>query len=123
MTLFQMDHLPNGIFFTGVLELEGQKLNEYFRQMESPTHDGWDPGRHSNAQEAADSIKEIKRWVRNRILENNKVEETEQTDVKGLGDNLSAENDGNEHGDRESLTDNIDKFTISEKNRNHSMEP
>ena len=115
MTLFQMDHLPNGIFFTGVLELEGQKLNEYFRQMESPTHDGWDPGRHSNAQEAADSIKEIKRWVRNRILENNKVEETEQTDVKGLGDNLSAENDGNEHGDRESLTDNIDKFTISEK--------
>lgn len=87
------------------------------------THDGWDPGRHSNAQEAADSIKEIKRWVRNKILENNKVDETEQTDVKGLGENLSAENDGDEHGERESLTDNIDKFTISEKSRNHSMEP
>ena len=115
MTLFHMDRLPNGVFFTGVLELEGQKLNEYFRQMESPTHDGWDAGRHSNSQEAADSIKEIKKWVRDKILENNKVDETEQTAVKGLGENLSAENDGDEHGERENLTDTIDKFTITEK--------
>ena len=42
MKLFDMDKISNSISFTGILELEGDNLNEYFRKIENPAHDNWE---------------------------------------------------------------------------------
>ena len=41
MKLFLKDRLPRSIEFTGILYITGNKMNEEFRKMETPTHDKW----------------------------------------------------------------------------------
>lgn len=41
MRLFLQNQLPQSIEFTGILYITGNKMNEEFRKMETPTHDKW----------------------------------------------------------------------------------
>src|SRR5699024_8249257 len=47
MKLFALGGMSRIISFSGILEMEGKELNEYFREMETPAHDRWLPGRYS----------------------------------------------------------------------------
>lgn len=46
MKLFELDRFPRTLNFTAILELEGLKLNAFFRQLETPDHTNWEPTRH-----------------------------------------------------------------------------
>ena len=67
MKITEIKNLPRGISYTGILELQGEKLNEFFRDMENPTHDKWEPKRHSRPEEAKRLKNELEEWVRDTI--------------------------------------------------------
>lgn len=91
MKLFSIMRMPAGINFTGILEVEGEELNKFFREMETPAHDKWEPNIHSNPKKAKEYYSELKKWIKNSLL--SLVESTidEEIEVEGLGGILQNE--------------------------------
>lgn len=79
MKISEIKGLPKGISYTGILELQGDRLNAFFREMENPTHDKWEPNRHSNPSLAKQYKIEVEEWVKSVIRQ--KVEEMSGTEV------------------------------------------
>ena len=52
MKIFDKNRISSSIQFSGVCILEDDKLNSYFREMETPQHDNWESDRHRNPKEA-----------------------------------------------------------------------
>ncbi len=69
MKIAKIPSLPRGISYTGFLELQGEDLNEFFRGMENPRHDAWEPKRHKLSGRADVYKCEVEEWVRNVINE------------------------------------------------------
>lgn len=85
MKLFLMDHLSRMANFTGILELEGKELNDYFRKMENPEHTQWEPNRHPNRSEARKYVRELRQWVQDQVIGLTEDAISNETEVKGLG--------------------------------------
>ena len=79
MKISEIKGLPKGISYTGILELQGERLNAFFRGMENPTHDKWEPNRHSNSSLARMYKTEVEDWVKSVIRQ--KVEEMSGAEV------------------------------------------
>ena len=79
MKISEIRGLPKGISYTGILELQGDRLNSFFREMENPTHDRWEPNRHSNPSLAKQYRIEVEDWVKSVIRQ--KVEERSGAEV------------------------------------------
>lgn len=79
MKISEIKGLPKGISYTGILELQGERLNAFFREMENPTHDKWEPNRHSNSSLAKLYKTEVEEWVKSVIRQ--KVEEMSGAEV------------------------------------------
>lgn len=45
MRILEQNRISGSIEFTGVMIIEGAKMNETFKTMEVPSHDAWEPGR------------------------------------------------------------------------------
>lgn len=95
MKLFAIDRISSSIMFTGILELEGMELNKYFREMESPAHDRWDPGRHSNPTQAKRYAANLRRWVVERVYDASAYLSGETMEMTGLGHFLQDTEEGN----------------------------
>lgn len=91
MKIFDKGGISSTIYFAGVLVLEDEKVNEYFRDMETPQHDDWQPERHSNPKEAKKYKTELFRWVKNNIIELGRQSVSDETDAQGIGDYLPDE--------------------------------
>ena len=63
MKITRISQLPRMISYSGFLELQGSDLNEFFRAMENPRHDAWEPKRHENPQRAKEYKEELETWV------------------------------------------------------------
>ena len=79
MKISEIKGLPKGISYTGILEIQGEKINAFFREMENPTHDRWEPNRHSDPILAKQYKMEVEEWVKTIIRQ--KVEEMSGTEV------------------------------------------
>lgn len=79
MKISEIKGLPKGISYTGILELQGERLNAFFREMENPTHDKWEPNRHSTPSLAKMYRTELEEWVKSVIRQ--KVEEMSGAEV------------------------------------------
>lgn len=101
MKISEIKGLPKGISYTGILELQGEQLNEFFREMENPTHDKWEPNRHSNPYLAKRYKTEVEDWVKSVIRQ--KVEEMSGAEV--LIDTGSLFNTEGKHESPRSGTD------------------
>ncbi len=99
MKLFLMKNISKTISFTGVLELEGEELNKFFREMETPAHDKWKIENHSNPTLAKEYLEELKKWVVDRVNELGEQDYSDEIDITGLGSVLNVNTDENE--DRE----------------------
>lgn len=98
MKISEIKGLPKGISYTGILELQGERLNAFFREMENPTHDKWEPNRHSNPAIAKQYKTEVEDWVKSVIRQ--KVEEMSGAEVL-----IDTGNIFNTSGKQESLPD------------------
>lgn len=117
MKLFALGNMSRIISFSGVLEMEGKELNEFFREMETPAHDKWLPSRHStNVPLAKEYNNELKDWIRDCIQTLGEHSSDDEIEVAGLAGVLQKESDKtNQRGDdsnKESLQDTIGSITI-----------
>lgn len=118
MKIADIKGLPTGISYTGILELKGDGLNSFFREMENPKHDNWEPERHNNPDLAKKYKKEVENWVKETILK--KVEELsgEESSVD-MGDcfNTATSQAGEgKHEKQEKLTDTTKSIEITIRN-------
>lgn len=116
MKLFDLGNISRLISFSGILEMEGKELNEFFREMETPAHDKWLPSRHSTKPSLAkEYYSELKDWVRDIIQNLGEHSSDEEIEVEGLAGVLQKESENaSQTGDnkKESLRDTIGEILI-----------
>lgn len=124
MKIADIKALPRGISYTGFLELQGEEINIFFRGMENPQHNAWEPERHSNPVLAKKIKKEVEDWVRETI--GNKIEEIsgDEMDIDtGNIFNTNANPALNNIADsekREIITDAVNNLNLIEQEKNVS---
>lgn len=85
MKLFELDRFPRTLNFTAILELEGDKLNAFFRHMETPDHTNWEPTRHPTYPlKAKQYLAELKSWVRDTISKLSEENISDEIEVPGI---------------------------------------
>lgn len=107
MKITDIPSLPKGISFVGFLELQGEKLNQFFRGMENPQHNKWEPKRHQNPELAKRYKDEVEEWVRNFIGEKIKEISGEEIDIDVSNYFFSAEKD-QQQADEEKIENIVD---------------
>ena len=119
MRLFHIASISRAISFTGILEIEGEKINEYFREMETMAHDKWEPKRHSNPKQAKEYFDELKDWVRKTVMDMGENSSDEEIVVEGLGgvlsDNESVRENQESDDKGENLNDLLGEIQINER--------
>ena len=89
MTLYYMKSISKTINFTGILELQGEKLNAFFRAMENTDHTKWEAKRHPSPSRAKLYLKEMRDWVQDSVISLvDKQVVDEEVEVKGLSSML-----------------------------------
>ncbi|MEG0181112.1 MAG: hypothetical protein RR657_04420 [Peptostreptococcaceae bacterium] len=98
MKLLTIGNISRLISFSGILEMQGKELNEYFREMETPSHDKWVPGRYTkNPSQAKEYHDELKKWVRDIVLSLGEYSSDEEIAVEGLSSILQKESSKDTH--------------------------
>lgn len=117
MKLFAIGNISRAILFTGILEMQGEKLNEYFREMETPAHDKWLPTRHQNPDQAKLYFEELKEWIRDIVLSLGEYSSDEEIEVEGLSGILQNESElarkQNDEDKKETLNNNLGTVVIT----------
>lgn len=68
MRIFEQDRISGSIEFTGILIIDGKKMNEVFKKMEVPSHDAWEPGRCRGEEKYYTKIlNELKRYLKDEV--------------------------------------------------------
>ena len=117
MKLFALGNISRAISFSGILEMQGEKLNEYFREMETPAHDKWLPSKHQNPTEAKEYFEELKAWIRYNVLSLGEYSSDEEIEVEGLSGVLQNESElakkQGEENKKETLNNNLGNVVIT----------
>lgn len=95
MKIFDKKGISSSIEFSGVCILEDEKINAYFREMETPQHDNWQTDRHRNPKEAEKVKKEFFKLLKEKVLEKGKETITDEMDAVGMGEYLPDIQDAN----------------------------
>lgn len=109
MKLFDMDRFPRGLSFTGILQLDGFELNKFFRDMETPAHDKWEPDRHEKPKLAREYFSELKRWVRDKITSLGAENFSDEVNVEGL-DQMLTFDDAAVDGTTQTIDETLDEL-------------
>lgn len=119
MRLFEQKNISSSIYFTGILMIEGKKMNMDFKKMENPAHDNWSPERYiENPAKAKRMLNELKRFNKNKVIELFREEVTNEMDAIGMSDFL-PDTPSNYVGDikkRETLETKVKEIKLK-KNR------
>lgn len=114
MKIYEQNRFPRHIDFAGVLILEGNEVNAFFRKMESPQHDKWEPDRYDENPKLAEKYKrELICKLKELVNELDKYDSDEELEVEGLGDLIT--DIGSLIGDKdkkESITDNVTNINL-----------
>ena len=128
MKVFDLDIFSSNLRFSGIFILKGEKLDTYFKEMESPQHDSWQAERHSD-KNAKNVLKELKQMIKNKIIKLGAENVKEQMDAEGIGkflpddflilnDPLKKENTGKVNYEDRKIT--VEKVNENPKKRNLS---
>lgn len=88
MKIKDISNISSTIQFAGMLTLNGMELNGFFRAMENPAHDNWEPNRHPDPKLAKKYEQTLKRVTKNIIKELAKQNPVEELDAEGVGEFL-----------------------------------
>ena len=88
MKVFDQKNFPSAIQFAGICILKDEKINEYFREMENPQHNAWEPERHSKKTQAKQLKQGLYKRLKEVILELGKKTPTDSLDAEGVGEYL-----------------------------------
>jgi len=128
MKIFDKNRISSSIQFSGVCILEDDKLNSYFREMETPQHDNWESDRHRNPKEAEKIKREFFTILKEKVKEKGKETILDEMDAVGMGEYLPDINDigDNSENNRENIDNKKKKFdfkkiTTIEVNENNNI--
>lgn len=96
MKIIDKDRFRTSLNFSGVLKLNGNKINSFIRSLETPSHDKLEVERAENPKEAKKILTSLNDFVKNKIIEFSKINEGEELDVKGLSKFLPDDSKENE---------------------------
>ena len=117
MKLFALGNISRLISFSGILEMQGEELNKYFREMETPAHDKWKPKKHYNPEEAERYYEELKSWIKDIIISLGEYSSEEELEVEGLSSVLQEESDkskkNNDDNKKETLSNRLGEILVS----------
>lgn len=116
MKISDIPSLPKSISFVGFLELQGEELNKFFRKMENPQHNKWEPKRHSNPSLAKIYKEEVEEWVRSIIGLKIKEISGDEMDIDLSSYFSSSERTGasNEDEKRENVVDTVKSVIVDQ---------
>lgn len=114
--VYDQKNISATIQFAGICMLKDEKLSEYFRGMENPQHNAWEPERHERPGEAKKIKQDLTRLIKKTVLEFGKKTTAEEMDAEGVGeylpDDISSIPD--EEQKRETLTEKIKDMQMAE---------
>lgn len=103
--------------FSGICLLEGEKINAYFRKMETPQHNKWEAERHPNPVEAEENRIKLYRYLKEIVENFQRKNVTDEIDAIGadkyIPDFTSSEETENEIDNEKPLTFDLKKQEIS----------
>jgi hypothetical protein len=99
MKILDLNRLPKLGFYHGILEMNGDRVNDYFRKLENASHTNWSEDRGSNVNEARSKIRELKDFVKNIIIKYMSQSSAIELDAEGIGEYLPDENEFKEESD------------------------
>lgn len=68
MSLFKQGYINGSISFTGLLLIEGEKMNGLFKDMEMPAHDAWEPTRcNVDKEKYIEAYAELKKYLKDKV--------------------------------------------------------
>ena len=88
MRIFDQKSISSTIQFAGICILKDEGINTYFREMENPQHDAWEPERHSNPSEAKKRKRELYKLIKDAVIERGKNTPLDEIDADGVGEFL-----------------------------------
>lgn len=89
MRILERNRISGSIEFTGVLIIEGAKMNETFKAMEVPSHDAWEPGRCRGEQRYYTNVlNDFKKYIKTCVTDNFGKVDTDSIDAIGASDFL-----------------------------------
>lgn len=103
MKIFDKANISGTIQFAGICTLKDENINEYFREMENPQHNAWEPERHTTdgKTKAKGNISMLYKFVKNSVIELGKKTTVDEIDAEGMGEYFA---DSSEY-----ITDNQEK--------------
>lgn len=89
MRILEQNRISGSIEFTGVMIIEGLKMNETFKAMEVPSHDAWEPGRcRGNEKYYEKVLGDLIRYIKKCVNDNFGKVSVDAIDAIGASDFL-----------------------------------
>lgn len=89
MRILEQNRISGSIEFTGVLIIEGLKMNEAFKAMEVPSHDAWEPGRcRGEEKQYTNVLNDFRKYIKACVRDNFGKVNTNSMDAIGASDFL-----------------------------------
>lgn len=118
MKIARIPSLPRSISFVGFLEICGKDLNEFFRGMENPKHNAWEPNRYDepDRQKAKNYKTEVEEWVRESISKK-LIESTGAESPVDMGDALNYQDSSNtsSQNSKEAIIDTVKNIDVIQR--------
>lgn len=88
MKIFDKANISGTIPFAGICTLKDEHINEYFREMENPQHNAWEPERHTSDSKtkAKSNMSMLYKFVKNAVVELGKKTTVDEIDAEGMGE-------------------------------------
>lgn len=88
MKIFDQNRISGSIQFAGICVLKDEKINAYFREMENPQHNKWEPYRHSTDTEAKAKRNKsmLSKFIKDFVIEQGKKTTVDEVDAEGVGE-------------------------------------
>lgn len=88
MKIFDKANISSTIQFSGICFLNGERINAFFRDMENPQHDAWEPDRTDDPKKAREYQKILYSKIKDCVVELGRTVITAEMDAEGIGDFL-----------------------------------
>lgn len=88
MKIFDKANISGTIQFAGICMLKDKRINEYFRSMENPQHNAWEPERHAtdSKNKAKSNMSLLYKYIKNEVIELGKKTTVDEIDAEGMGE-------------------------------------
>lgn len=123
MKIIDKGNFRTALQFSGVLKLNGEKINSFIRSLETPSHDKLEYDRHDEPKYAKKVLEALNKLIREKVGEFSKVNDGEELDMKGVSRFLPDSSKENEilnyslkNGEIKSITQ--EKYEKKNKKKN-----